>query len=172
MILLPEIAAAKDTDPAVTLEWAAPSYYAFLDAGIEVVLASPEGGPTRMVESGNDTSATDMARLKLDRSALDAFADTLRLDQAYVEDFDAAFCVGRPELIWQAGATSSGGSLVAEFLAAGKPVAVTPSRADPDPEGISEGLILIGNSVRASIEIARALIGTIRETQAKRGVDQ
>ncbi|MBR1220752.1 transporter [Bradyrhizobium sp. U87765 SZCCT0131] len=171
MILSPEVAAAEDADPAITLEWAAPPYYTFLDAGIEVVLASLEGGPMRMVESGNDASAADIARLKQDRSALDAFADTLRLDQAYMEDFDAAFCVGRPELAWQSGAASSAGSIVAELLAAGKPVAVTPSRADPHPKGISERLIVIGNSVQAPVEIARALIGTIRETQARKGID-
>lgn len=169
MILFPEAAPArKEAAPAATLEGAASPYYVFRDAGIEVVLASSEGGPTRLDEVGLPNSAPEVSRLKQDRSALDAFADTLRLEQTYIEDFDGAYCVGRPDNLGPTSEAKHGGTVLAEFLAAGKPVAMTPPRTDGGLQEIAEGLILIG----PTIPIAQALIGTIRATKTNGGPQQ
>ena len=58
--------------------------------------------------------------------------------------------------------------MLAEFLAAGKPVAMTPPRTDGGLQEIAEGLILIG----PTIPIAQALIGTIRATKTNGGPQQ
>ena len=69
------------------------SYYIFEDSGVEMVLASPEGGPSIVTARGIDsiTSSTVARRFKQDTKAGEAFADTVQLDQAFVPDFDAIF---------------------------------------------------------------------------------
>jgi putative intracellular protease/amidase len=69
------------------------AYYVFADSGAEVVLASPLGGPCAISIGRTSTEARDAAasRFRRDDRARAAFADTLRLDQAYASDFDAIF---------------------------------------------------------------------------------
>ncbi|WP_420562330.1 hypothetical protein [Thalassobaculum sp.] len=70
-------------------------YYALLEAGCEVVLASREGGPPvwgvpSATELGIGTWAN---RLADDRDARDTLAETLHLGQIELEDFDALICL-------------------------------------------------------------------------------
>jgi hypothetical protein len=66
------------------------SYYVLVDGGAEVVLASPLGGPSAVVVGRGEAGAV-VDRFQRDEAARAAFADTLRLDQAYASDFDAIF---------------------------------------------------------------------------------
>jgi putative intracellular protease/amidase len=146
MILIPEtdVVGGKG-DPAVRLERAAGPYYAFRDADVEVVLASPGGGmPSMEMASSNEASTEVMQRLKQDQRAIDEFSDTVGLDRV-CEDFDAAFCVGLPDAIWRPEHKRSAGALISRLLDAGKPVAVMPSSIDLGPKGAREGLLIVAD---------------------------
>jgi hypothetical protein len=169
MILIPETdAGAAKGDPVVRLERAVGPYFVFRDAGVEVVLVSPDGGSPSMAfaaESGGSTEVIE--RLKRDRTAIDEFSDTISLDQVYIDDFDAAFCVGHPGAIWRPNSDNSAAGLIARLLDAGKPVAVLPSGIDLDPKGASDGLLIVGDGSKSSIMVAQALLGALRESHTK-----
>ena len=168
MILIPENdASAANSDPAIRLERAAGPYYVFRDADVEVVLASPDGGSPLMEFSGSDASADIMQRFRQDRLAVDEFSDTLKLDQVYPDDFDAALCVGLPGSIWQPQHQNTAGALIARLLDAGKPVAVMPSGVDLVPKGTGDGLLIVGDGSKSSIPIAEALMGALKRSQIK-----
>ncbi|SHG60020.1 hypothetical protein SAMN05444169_3263 [Bradyrhizobium erythrophlei] len=169
MILIPEndVPGSK-RDPAVRLERAAGPYYAFRDADVEVVLASPDGGPAVMkVASGGEASTEVMQRFERDKHAIDDFSDTLSLEQVYTDDFDAAFCVGLPDSVWRPEHKNSAGALISRLLGAGKPVAVMPSGIDLAPKGAGEGLLIVGDGSKSPIPAARALMGAVRQLQIK-----
>jgi hypothetical protein len=169
MILIPEgDAAGSKGDPAVRLERAAGPYYAFQDAGAEVVLASPGGGsPLLEFASQGEGSTALMQRFKHDRTAMDEFSDTLCLDQVYADDFDVAFCVGLPGSIRRPEHRSSAGALISRLLETGKPVAILPSGIDLAPNGAGEGLLIAGDGSNSPIPAAQALMGAVRQMQTK-----
>jgi putative intracellular protease/amidase len=169
MILIPETdAAVAEGDAVVRLERAVGPYYVFRDADVEVVLASPGGGSPSMefdAESGVSTEIVE--RLRRDRTAIDEFSDTISLDQVYIDDFGAAFCVGHPGAIWRPNSDNSAAGLIARLLDAGKPVAVLPSGIDLDPKGASDGLLIVGDGSKSSIMVAQALLGALHEPHTK-----
>jgi putative intracellular protease/amidase len=163
MILIPDSSPDGKGDPAVRLQHAAGPYYAFRDAGVEVVLASPDGGSPLMEFAGdNETSLKVVQRFRHDKIAIDEFSDTLSLDQVYTDDFDAAFCVGLPGSIWRPEHRSSAGALISRLLDAGKPVAVMPSGIDLAPKGTSEGLLIVGDGSNSQIPAAQALMSAVK----------
>jgi putative intracellular protease/amidase len=169
MILIPgsDVSAAK-SDPAVRLERAAGPYYVFRDADVEVVLASPDGGPPPMEFTDDSNASTElMQRFKQDRAAIDEFSDTISLDQVYTGDFDAAFCVGVPGSIWRPEHRHSAGALISRLLDAGKPVAVMPSGVDLAPKGAGDGLLIVGDSSKSSVPVAQALLAVIGPSPIK-----
>jgi hypothetical protein len=169
MILIPEAdTAVARGDAVVRLERAVGPYYVFRDADVEVVLVSPDGGAPSMefaAESGMSTEVIE--RLRRDRTAIDEFSDTISLDQVYIDDFDAAFCVGHPGAIWRPKSDNPAAGLIARLLDAGKPVAVLPSGIDLDPKGASDGLLIVGDGSNSSIMVAHALLGALREPHTK-----
>ena len=169
MILIPETGApGSKNDPAVRFGRAVGPYYAFCDAGVEVVLASPDGGsPLMDVASHEEASTETLQRFKRDKMAIDEFSDTLSLDQVFTDDFDAAFCVGLPGSIWRPAHGSSAGALISRLLDAGKPVAVLPSGVDLAPKGTGEGLLIVGDGSKAPNFAAEALMSAIRQYKIK-----
>jgi hypothetical protein len=169
MILIPETdAGMAQGDPVVRLERAVGPYYVFRDAGVELVLASPDGGsPSMEFAAESDISTEVIERLKRDRTAIDEFSDTISLDQVYIDDFDAAFCVGHPGAIWRPNNDSPAAGLIARLLDAGKPVAVLPSGIDLDPKGASDGLLIVGDGSKSSVMVAQALLGALHEPHTK-----
>jgi hypothetical protein len=167
MILIPQIdARGSKSNPAIRFERAMGPYYAFLDANAEVVLATPDGGsPLMEVSDADDASIVVAQRFKRDRLALDAFSDTLSMDQVCTDDFDAGFCVGIPGPIWHPEHKRSAGALISELLDAGKPVAVMPSGIDLAPKGAGEGVLIFGDSSKSSVPAAKALMGAVRQLQ-------
>jgi hypothetical protein len=167
MILIPESDAhGSKGDPAIRLERVVGPYYAFRDADVEVVLASPDGGsPLMEITSSHEAVAEIMQRFKQDRTAIDEFNDTLNLDQVHTDDFDAAFCVGLPGSVWQPPHQSSAGALISRLLDAGKPIAVLPSGIDLAPKGTGEGLLIVGDGSNSPVPAAHALIGAVRQLQ-------
>src|SRR5688572_23498613 len=76
-------------------EFASP-YYVFLDAGAEVVVASPKGGqPPLDPKSDTPEGQTEMTRrFKQDRAAQAVLANTRTLSEMKASDYDAVFYPG------------------------------------------------------------------------------
>ena len=105
-------------------EFAAP-YYVFLDAGAQVVLASPRGGEPpldpRSDQPDAQTEATE--RFNRDGEAQTLLANTYRLDQVSAADFDAVFYPGGHGPLWDLVNDPTSIALLESFVKADKPVA-------------------------------------------------
>jgi len=108
------------------LEELAAPYYAFKDAGAEIVLASPLGGqPPLDPKSDEPSSQTDATtRFKADAAANVQLANTVRLDSVAQADFDTVFYPGGHGPLWDLAEDASSIALIEAFLAAHKPVAL------------------------------------------------
>ena len=108
------------------LEELAAPYYAFQDAGAEIVLASPKGGqPPLDPKSNEPSSQTDLTRrFEADAKAMAQLAATLRLDSVAQEEFDTVFYPGGHGPLWDLAKDQNSIALIEAFLAAGKPVAL------------------------------------------------
>lgn len=106
-------------------EFAAP-YYVFKDAGVDLTLASPQGGQPpldpKSDEPGAQTAATE--RFKNDPAAQQALAHTVKLDTIKAADFDAIFYPGGHGPLWDLAEDAHSIALIEQAYAAGKPVAV------------------------------------------------
>ena len=108
------------------LEELAAPFYAFRDAGAEVVLASPEGGRPPVDPASEKAAAqTDPTRrLAADAAAQAQLDATARLDAVAQADFDAVFYPGGHGPLWDLAEDRNSIGLIEAFLAAGKPVAL------------------------------------------------
>ena len=108
------------------LEELAAPYYAFQDAGAEIVLASPKGGqPPLDPKSNEPSSQTDLTRrFEKDATAMAQLAATLRLDSVAQGEFDTVFYPGGHGPLWDLAEDQNSIALIEAFLAAGKPVAL------------------------------------------------
>lgn len=108
------------------LEELAAPYYAFKDAGVEVVLASPKGGqPPLDPKSNEPANQTEMTRrFELDKQATAQLAATVRLDSVSQADFDTVFYPGGHGPLWDLAEDKNSIALIESFIAAGKPVAL------------------------------------------------
>lgn len=104
-------------------EFAAP-YYAFLDAGAQVTLASPKGGQPPIDPKSDDPGAQTAAteRFQVDEAARKAQASTLTLAQVNADDFDALFYPGGHGPLWDLAEDPRSIALIERFQALGKPV--------------------------------------------------
>jgi putative intracellular protease/amidase len=82
-------------------EFAAP-YYVFKDAGVNVTIASPLGGPPPLDPKSDELSAqTDATRrFRLDLQALGELANSLKLKDVFATEFDAVFYPGGHGPMW------------------------------------------------------------------------
>ncbi|WP_104204059.1 type 1 glutamine amidotransferase domain-containing protein [Billgrantia saliphila] len=107
------------------LEELAAPYYACLDAGAEVVLASPMGGkPPLDPKSDAEESQTEATRrFQQDDEAQQALANTRRLSEVSADDFDAVFYPGGHGPLWDLVDDKDSVRLIEAFWAQQKPVA-------------------------------------------------
>ncbi|MEB3275290.1 MAG: type 1 glutamine amidotransferase domain-containing protein [Prochlorothrix sp.] len=105
-------------------EFASP-YYHLQDAGVHVTLASPLGGQPPLDPKSHepDFQTDDTRRLDQDQTAQAALANTQKLADMKVEDFDAVFYPGGHGPLWDLHRDSNSIALIEGFIAAGKPVA-------------------------------------------------
>ncbi|RUR34347.1 type 1 glutamine amidotransferase domain-containing protein [Vreelandella nanhaiensis] len=107
------------------LEELAAPYYTFKDAGAEVTLASPEGGQPPLDPSSNapdaQTEATNRFQADLDAQA--ALANTHKLADIDIAEFDAVFYPGGHGPLWDLAESATSVRLIEDALAANKPVA-------------------------------------------------
>ncbi len=108
------------------LEELAAPYYAFRDAGAEVVLASPKGGQPPVDPKSNEPSfQTDLTRrFEADPAANALLAATRRLDSVSQAEFDAVFYPGGHGPLWDLAEDKASIGLIESFVAAHKPVAL------------------------------------------------
>ncbi|TPK82568.1 type 1 glutamine amidotransferase domain-containing protein [Mesorhizobium sp. B2-4-17] len=107
------------------LEELAAPYYAFKDAGAELTLASPKGGPSPLDPKSSDPSAqTDATRrFNADETAKAELAATRKLADVSIDDYDAVFYPGGHGPLWDLAEDKHSIQLIERALAAGKPVA-------------------------------------------------
>lgn len=108
------------------LEELAAPYYTFKDAGVEVVLASPQGGQPPLDPKSNEPSfQTDLTRrFEADAAANAQLAATVRLDAVTQADFDTVFYPGGHGPLWDLAEDRNSIALIESFVATGKPVAL------------------------------------------------
>ena len=107
------------------LEELAAPYYTFLDAGAELTLASPAGGQPPLDPSSNAPDAQTEAtnRFQADLDAQSALANTHKLDEIDIAEFDAVFYPGGHGPLWDLAESATSVRLIENALAANKPVA-------------------------------------------------
>ena len=107
------------------LEELAAPYYAFKDAGAEIVLASPKGGNPPLDPKSNEPDfQTELThRFEADADAMAQLATTVRLDSVSQADFDTVFYPGGHGPLWDLAEDKHSIALIESFFAAGKNVA-------------------------------------------------
>ena len=105
-------------------EFAAP-YYAFLDAGVNITLASPAGGQPPLDPSSDtpDAQTKDTKRFKEDSEAQEHLATTKKLADMKAEDFDSVFYPGGHGPLWDLAVDKNSIELIETFIKQDKPVA-------------------------------------------------
>lgn len=108
------------------LEELAAPYYAFKDAGADIVLASPAGGQPPLDPKSNepDFQTEQTHRFEADAQANAQLAETVRLDSVSQADFDAVFYPGGHGPLWDLAEDKHSIELIESFIAASKPVAL------------------------------------------------
>jgi len=104
-------------------EFAAP-WYAFTDAGADVVLASPAGGqPPLDPKSDQPEFQTEYTqRFKNDAAAQQALANTVKLETVQQDAFDTVFYPGGHGPLWDLAESATSIALIESFDRARKPI--------------------------------------------------
>ena len=106
------------------LEELAAPYYAFLDAGAHITLASPKGGkpPLDPKSDSEDNQTEDTERFKNDPDAQMKLATTKLLSEMDPEEFDMVFYPGGHGPLWDLAESAESKALIEKTLSLGKPV--------------------------------------------------
>ncbi len=109
----------------IWLEEFASPYYAFVDAGYTVTLASPMGGkvPVDPMSLEEDALTQDTTRFANDEQANAALASTIPLEDVSAFEFDAVFYPGGHGPLWDLADNEHSKKLIEEMLRNGKYVA-------------------------------------------------
>ena len=144
-------------------EFASP-YYRLKDAGVQVTLASPHGGQPPLDPKSNepDFQTDDTRRFDEDQAAQNELANTAKLTEMKMEDFDAVFYPGGHGPLWDLYNDNDSIALIEGFIAAGKPVAtvchapaVLLKAKDQNGDPLVKGRKVTGfsNSEEAAVEL-------------------
>jgi putative intracellular protease/amidase len=108
------------------LEELAAPYFAFKDAGAEIVLASPKGGRPPLDPKSNEPEfQTDLTRrFEADPEAMAALGSTIPLHGVSQAGFDTVFYPGGHGPMWDLAEDADSIALIESVLAAGKPLAL------------------------------------------------
>jgi putative intracellular protease/amidase len=106
-------------------EFAAP-YFVFRDAGVDLTLASPNGGqpPVDPKSDLPENQTASMARFKKDERAQKELSQTVKLADVNAVDFDTVFYVGGHGPMWDLAESPISIALIESFYNSGKPVAL------------------------------------------------
>ncbi|MET0946252.1 MAG: type 1 glutamine amidotransferase domain-containing protein [Flavobacterium sp.] len=105
-------------------EFATPYFY-FLDKGIEVVIATPNGGQAPIDPKSNDLSFQTPAtkRFYADQKAQNALASTVKITSVKQKDFKAVFYPGGHGPMWDLATDKNSIKLIQDFYNNSKPIA-------------------------------------------------
>jgi putative intracellular protease/amidase len=105
-------------------EFAAP-YYAFLEAGADITVASPKGGqpPLDPKSDEPDFQTDETRRFNADRAAQSVLASTVPLAFIQTNDYDAVFYPGGHGPLWDLAEDKVSIAMIETLYASGKPVA-------------------------------------------------
>ena len=108
------------------LEELAAPYYSFVDAGAELIVASPAGGQPPLDPKSNepDAQTETTKRFEADEVAMQQLANTHKLSEVLNQDFDAVFYPGGHGPLWDLAEDQNSISLIEQTLQANKPVAL------------------------------------------------
>jgi len=148
-------------------EFASP-YYHLKDAGVQVTLASPQGGQPPLDPKSHEADflTDETRRFDDDQAAQNELANTAKLAEMKVEDFDAVFYPGGHGPLWDLHNDKDSIALIEGFIAAGKPVAsvchapsVLLKAKDQNGEPLVKGKEVTGfsNSEEAAVELTNVV---------------
>jgi putative intracellular protease/amidase len=161
ILIVLDVGDATDSGP---LEEFVGVYYALLQAGARLSIASEAGGYpwSQRPRQGKGFGSKLVDRFLSDRHARDEIADTLPLRDVFVEDFEACVLVGGNGSLAEADDRFAGG-LIGGFLKAGKPVAAVSGRIGVMPGGGTSGLALLSSGGVGLPAAIRALLVALRD---------
>lgn len=162
-------------------EFASP-YYTFIDAGVEVTLASPLGGQAPIDPSSQlddfKTPATD--RFETDNLAQDKIANTQKISTVNASDFDGVFYPGGHGPLWDLTENKTSIALIEAFLNSGKAVAAVCHASaallnikSPSGDYIINGKAITGfsNTEEEAVQLTNVVPFLLEDELAKRGAD-
>lgn len=105
-------------------EFAAP-YYFLKDKGVEITLASPQGGqpPIDPKSELPDFQTPSTVRFTEDAATQDILSQTIKLDTVNHQDYDAVFYAGGYGPLWDLADDQTSIALIESFYHHGKPIA-------------------------------------------------
>lgn len=162
------------------LEELAAPYYAFIDAGVELTLASPKGGQPPLDPKSNtpDFQTDDTKRFEADAAATDALANTLKLADVNAQDYDAVFYPGGHGPMWDLVNDTQSIGLIEAFWASDKivsavchaPIALA-NAVDGEGQHIVKGrkITAFTNSEEAAVGLTNVVPQLVEDTLKDRG---
>lgn len=162
-------------------EFAAP-YYTFVDAGVEVTLATPNGGqaPIDPTSTLADFQTAATQRFDKDDVAQAQIASTKILASLSASNFDAVFYPGGHGPLWDLTENNDSISLIEDFLKAGKGVATVCHASaallnvkNTSGEFAVKGKAVTGftNSEEAAVQLTEVVPFLLEDELVKRGGD-
>jgi len=162
-------------------EFAAP-YYAFIDAGAEVTLASPEGGqpPIDPTSTLADFETDATKRYDNDSAAKTLMANTQILSEVNASDFDAVFYPGGHGPLWDLVDNADSINLIENFIQQQKPVAAVCHASaaflnikDTDGNALVAGKKVTGfsNTEEAAVQLTDIVPFLVEDELIKKGGD-
>lgn len=162
-------------------EFAAP-YYAFIDAGVEVTLATPLGGQAPIDPTSTladfQTAATE--RYDADLEAQARIATTVKLASVSEADFDGVFYPGGHGPLWDLTDNTDSITLIENFLNASKAVATVchASAALLNVKDASDNFVIKGkavtgftNSEEEAVQLTDVVPFLLEDELIKRGAE-
>lgn len=160
-------------------EFAAP-YYAFIDAGAKVSIASPAGGqpPIDPKSELADFQTESTKRFDSDRDLQALLANTTKLASIDAGDYDAVFYPGGHGPLWDLTNNSKSISLIENFIASNKPIAAVCHASaaflnvkDASGEYIVKDKAVTGfsNSEEEAVELSKVVPFLLEDELIKRG---
>ncbi|MFT5032076.1 MAG: putative intracellular protease/amidase [Bacteroidia bacterium] len=162
------------------LEELAAPYYVFKDAGAELTLASPRGGPPPLDPKSDDPDAQTEStrRFKADSAANVELAATAKLDSLSAHDFDAVFYPGGHGPLWDLVDNEVSIRLIEDFWAGKKPVSAVchapialVNAKDENGQHIVKGREVTGftNSEEEAVGLSKVVPLLVEDTMLARG---
>lgn len=160
-------------------EFATPYYY-FLDKGIEVVIATPNGGQAPIDPKSTDPSfqTASTKRFYADKNAQKALSTTVKLTGAKQQDFKAVFYPGGNGPMWDLATDKNSIKLIQDFYYHNKPIAFVCHGSaalvnvkDKEGKYLIEGkkLTAFCNTEEAAVELTNVVPFSLEDKSEERG---